>query len=65
MIVTADMPTYAPVEKEIISTSEYIKLHERGMPNIKSVDIIPAKLGSGSFGQFSISFKNPELRVKK
>lgn len=47
-----------------VSPKEYIRLHDAHPAAIKSSRIVPAKLGSRSFGKIEVFFKTPVYEAK-
>ncbi len=51
-----------PLTEKQVSPREYQKLAQQQRGNIKSVDIVPPRLGRrGDFGSLTVRFKTPVL----
>ncbi len=48
-----------PVYTEILTPERFLKLYEQGLVNVKSVRVMPPKLGRQGFGGIVIQRKTP------
>ncbi|OYQ81605.1 MULTISPECIES: hypothetical protein [Ignatzschineria] len=52
-----------PINKEVVSSKEFLIILEKDRNNIKKSRFIPPKLGSnGGFGFFEVEYKLSQLR---
>lgn len=49
----------SPVHGEVVSARRYLDLYKSNPEEIESVEIIPAVLGSGTFGSIYVKYKHP------
>lgn len=52
------------ISEETLTPEEYLRLSEQDKINIKSLEIVPPKLGQGSFGCIKVYYRYPVLRPK-
>lgn len=52
-----------PVTKEVISAGDFVRLSEDQKQKIKSVEIVPPRLGSRGFGGIKVDYKTPVYKV--
>lgn len=53
-----------PIYTETLTPERFIELYEQGLQDIKSVRVIPPKLGSFGFGKIVIRRKTPVYTAK-
>lgn len=52
-----------PVEREVLTTKQYLQLKPADRKHIAETKIVPPKLGSKSFGGIAVTYKTPIFKV--
>ena len=56
------MEALRPVSSQKLTAKEYVEIMKtNNTSNIKHVNFLPSKLGSGKFGSFIVEYKHPKL----
>lgn len=51
------------VDKELLNAEDYLKLREKDPGSIRSIRIVPARLGEADFGKIEVTYRSAKYVV--